>query len=197
MLHYVPMAMLVLTAFLYSCGTVLFYPCEEAFDYTLQICGGSCYQFQPFMGIFDTVFTVYAPIGLITLFTGALIIRVLYHKRKMQQKNRWKKNLRMLTQLLSIVILHFAVWIPPCIIFTISAVAVSLPELQPITEYLGVLILFIYIGVLGSPFTSLFALPEVNEKASEVMRRLRGRPNGNRVQAVSTNTRQLNVGNTH
>lgn len=194
--HFVPMVAVILVAFIYSCGTVLFYPCEENFDYSLQLCGGACYQFQPWMGTFDNVFSVYAPIISITLFTGALVIRVLHQKRKMQQRDLWKKNIRMLTQLLSIVVLHFIAWMPTCIILTISAMATTNSELLPITQYIWVSISCLYIGVLGSPLTSLFALPEIYEKACRVMRRLLRRAQHGRVHALTTNTRQALATNT-
>ena len=92
MLHNVPLIMVCLVSVLYQCGTILFYPCEEVFVYTVQVCGGACYQFQPIISTIDVLVTVYTPIFLITFFTAALIIRVLYQKRRMQQKNRWKKN---------------------------------------------------------------------------------------------------------
>ena len=102
-----------------------------------------------------------------------------------------EKELRMLVQLLSIVILHYVSWIPACIVVTVSLVRNPPPQLVSELQSSWILINIIYIGVLGCPLTSLFALPEVKEKASEVMHRRLRRPNGNRVHAVSTNTRQL------
>ena len=183
------MAGLLTFALIYSCGEMIFYPCDEMFDYTVQLCGGACYQFQPLMGTIDVLITVFLPLFLITLFTVVLIIRVIYQKRRMQQKNIRKKNLRMLIQLLSVVILHLVVWMPACVVLIISVVQQPAPALIQELQYSWVLLNFIYIGVLGSPFTSLVALPELKEKAAALMDRVWARPMNNRTNVVPPNTR--------
>ena len=174
-----------MASFIYVCGAVIFYPCEEKFDYTVQLCGSSCYQFQPFMGLFDVVLTVFVPIFFITLFNIVLILRVFYHKRRMQQKNIWKKNVSMLVQLLAIVLLYVLVWLPTCIVLIISLVQVPAPQLILELQYAWVLLNLLYIGVLGSPFTSIVALPELKEKVTKLIRRLRGQLSVNQVVPVS------------
>ena len=66
--------------------------------------------------------TVYTPILLTNLVTPTLIIRVLYQKRKIQQKNISKKNRGMLAQLLLVVPLHYITWILASIVLTSSVV---------------------------------------------------------------------------
>ena len=63
-------------------------------------------------------------------------------------------------------------------------------------QYTWVLLNLIYFGVLGSPFSSLGALPELKEKAAELMRYMRRHPVDRRTHAASTNTRQVNGTNT-
>ena len=189
LIHYVPMTAILFLSFIYSSGFILFYPCEEAFDYTAQICGGACYQYDPTMGTVDVVVTVFLPLFLITLFNTVLILRVLNQKRRMQQKNIWKKNLHLLIQLLSITLLHYIVWLPTCIIILISIVQVPPPVIVQEVQASWVLFDLLYVAVLGSPFTCAYALPEIREKISAFIHGVRLRAAVNTVTAIPLSTR--------
>ena len=182
------MTVTLFSSFIYSTGLILLYPCEEAFDYTPQICGGACYQYNPTMGTVDLGITVFLPIFLITVFNAVLISRVLHQKRRMQQRNLWKKNMSLLVQLLSITLLHYIVWLPTCISIVISIVEVPPPRIVQELQAGWVLLNLIYVAVLGSPFTCAYALPEMREKIDAVVHRVRDRPALNTVTAIPLST---------
>jgi len=167
------MTLLVVVAVVYSCCTVYLYPCEETFDYSIQVCGGACYQLQPIMGQFDLAFTVFMPLFLITLFNIILVARVLYQKRQMQQKNVWKKNIHMLVQLFTITLVHYFAFIPTCILLIVTVVEVPAPQLIQELEASWVLLNLIYIAVLVTPITCTFAFPELREKINEFIHQIR------------------------
>lgn len=154
----------IVIATVYSCGTVLFYPCTEAFDYTIQLCGGPCFQLNPVMGQIDLVVTIYIPLSCIIFFNTFLVIRVILQKHRMLQKNIWKKNLGMLLQLLSITVLHVGVWMPCIIVILIILAHPSPSELTIQLQSSWVLINMIYIAVLGNPLVCIFAIPEIKEE---------------------------------
>ncbi|CAF1314911.1 unnamed protein product [Rotaria sp. Silwood1] len=160
--HYVPMIVLTLTAVVYSCAAVIFAPCEEVFDYTIQICGGSCYQLLPANGTFDLIFTVIIPLSIIVGFNAILMIRVIKQKRRMLL-NVWKKNLKMLIQLLSVSMLHVAGWMPFIIAFSIVMTNNPPPEIALELQSSWILINVMYIGVVANPFVCMFAVPEIKE----------------------------------
>ena len=163
-MHYVPIGVALLASAICSCSAILFYPCAEAFDYTIQLCGGPCYQVQPLMGTVDVTVSVFLPLSLITLFNVLLTARVLMQKRRMQQTNIWRKNVCLLIQLLSITFLHWIVLMPTCVVIIVSLVAVPAPLLVQELQADWILFNLIYIAVLGSPFTCAFALPELKGK---------------------------------
>ncbi|CAF1104706.1 unnamed protein product [Rotaria sp. Silwood1] len=164
LIHYIPMTILIILAICYSCGTVLFVPCIELFDYTSQLCGGPCFQLQPSIGTFDLVFTVFSPLFCIIFFNSFLIIRVIQQKRRMLQKNVWKKNLGMLIQLLSVSILHVIVWLPVTIVILIAMTNYPPPAIIIELQTSWVLINIMYIAVLINPLVCFFAIPEIKEK---------------------------------
>ncbi|CAF3039543.1 unnamed protein product [Rotaria sp. Silwood2] len=160
--HYVPMIVLALTAVVYSCAAVIFAPCEEVFDYTMQICGGSCYQLLPANGTFDVISTVMIPLSIIIGFNAILMIRVIKQKRRML-RNVWKKNLGMLIQLLYVSILHVAGYIPVSILVSIVMTNNPPPEIALELQSSWILINVMYIGVVANPFVCMFAIPEIKE----------------------------------
>ncbi|CAF5138588.1 unnamed protein product, partial [Rotaria sp. Silwood1] len=164
LIHYIPMTILIILAICYSCGTVLFVPCIELFDYTSQLCGGPCFQLQPSIGTFDLVFTVFSPLFCIIFFNSFLIIRVIQQKRRMLQKNVWKKNLGMLIQLLSVSILHVIVWLPVTIVILIAMTNYPPPAIIIELQTSWVLINIMYIAVLINPLVCFFAIPEIKDK---------------------------------
>ncbi len=46
LLHYGPLAFLVIYPPLLYFGLIVIYPCENSFDYTQLVCGGACYQYE-------------------------------------------------------------------------------------------------------------------------------------------------------
>ncbi|CAF3681997.1 unnamed protein product [Rotaria sp. Silwood1] len=99
-------------------------------------------------------------ISVSTLASLVLLSRVVWQKRRMQQRQMWKKNRRLLIQLLYIVILHNLVWLPMVICWLIIIFS---PVPQPFLVELSINILpyGIYIVILVCPFVSLISLPEL------------------------------------
>ncbi|CAF1527267.1 unnamed protein product [Adineta ricciae] len=163
-IHYAPMATFTLIAIIYSCSAVLFYPCEEHFSYVDQLCGGSCYQLEAAIGTFDVIFTVYMPLSCIIFFNVLLCMRVMLQRRRMRQKNVWKKNVGMLGQLLSVSAIHTIVWLPVTIVLVLAATSERPSDLLIELQTSFVLINIIYLSVLGNPVVCVFALPEIKQK---------------------------------
>lgn len=187
--------MLTVVAVVYSCATCLFYPCEEQYSYESQLCGGPCFQLHKGIGTFDLIFTIYIPLPCIIFFNCLLIIRVIRQKRRMSQKNVWKKNFGMLVQLLSVSILHTVVWMPVIIVIIIALG--SNPPSDLIIQLQGSLVLIniIYLAVLGNPVVCLYAIPEIREKVITFKNRIRQRFFGydvNQIHPLSVKTFQTN-----
>lgn len=173
-------------AVVYSCGTVLFSGCQEGFTYYNQLCGGPCFQLDPILGYFDLAFTVFLPLFTILVFNTSLILRVIYQKRRMLQRNIWRKNIRMLGQLLTVSLLHVTVWIPVVTVILIALTSSPPPAIILDLQASWVLINLMYLAVLGNPIVSIIAIPEINAKADAWIRRLKYKICGGRIEPVIT-----------
>ncbi|CAF4574487.1 unnamed protein product, partial [Rotaria sp. Silwood2] len=109
-------------------------------------------------------FTVFSPLSCIIFFNCFLIMRVIKQKRRMLQKNVWKKNLGMLIQLLSVSLLHSLVWLPVTIVILIVMTNNPPPTIIIELQSSWVLINIMYIAVLINPLVCIFAIPEIKEK---------------------------------
>lgn len=158
------MFVLFIFGFVYSFTLVVFYPCTDNFDYTIEICGGACYEFQPFWGILDWIVTVIGPLCIIILFNMVLVGQVFLQRRKMMRTNVWKHNLALLLQLLSITTLHCIAWLPVCIVSIISQVAATPSEVIQELQNNWTLVSPIYAAIIGCPVVCIFALPELKDK---------------------------------
>ena len=156
---------------IYPCGVVFFGRCQESFDYGNQLCGGSCYQLDPALSTFDLLFAILLPLLLIIFCNCLLIFRVIYQKRRMLQRDMWRKNIRLVTQLLLVSVLHASVWMPVAIVIFITLFDSSAPPIVLDLQASFVLFNLVYISVLGNPVVSVFAIPEIKAKISELTRR--------------------------
>ncbi|CAF3567756.1 unnamed protein product [Rotaria sp. Silwood1] len=123
-------------------------------------CGAPCYFYETTISTFDQFFDIIFPVVVSSLASLVLLSRVVWQKRRMQQRQMWKKNRRLLIQLLYIVILHNLVWLPMVICWLIIIFS---PVPQPFLVELSINILpyGIYIVILVCPFVSLISLPEL------------------------------------
>ena len=101
----------------YSFSFLMFYSCENQFNYNAVVRGTACYTLQPILGIANWIFSILGPLLVIIFSNIFLIIRVIQQKRQMAQKNS-----RMLIQLLSITSLPCLLWLPLSIISVMNII---------------------------------------------------------------------------
>ncbi|CAF3492751.1 unnamed protein product [Rotaria socialis] len=158
------MCTLIIFGFAYSFSLVVFYPCTNQFDYTIETCGGACYESEPFWGILDWVVTAVGPLCVIIVSNMILVGRVFIQRRKMMRANVWRHNLALLIQLLLITTLHCAAWLPVCIVSLISQAEVSSSQVIQELQNNWILVSPIYLSIIGCPIVCIFALPELKDK---------------------------------
>lgn len=123
-------------------------------------CGGPCYFFDPTIGTFDQCINLVLPAAVSTFASTALLYRVIRQKQRMQQHRMWRKNRRLVLQLLYIVILHNIVWLPMVICSSIMFFS-TISQSILVDLSINILPNGIYIVILLCPFISLNSLPEL------------------------------------
>ncbi len=159
-LHYLPIIICLVYPFLYYVGMIYIYPCVNYFDYTTNLCGGPCYVFDPLPSTFDLIFNLafFETIGVVT--NIVLVIRVLRKKYRMKQQNMWKKNRRLLVQVLSITVLH-NIMLFFMVIFMLIELFSPVPQPTLVDITFNELQYGVYLVHLLCPFVSLIGLPEL------------------------------------
>lgn len=159
---------------------IVIYPCTNQFDYTMVTCGGPCYYYEPIVSTFDQFVNLILPVAVSSLVSLIVLIRVIRKKQHMRQQRIWKKNRRLVIQLLYVVISHNVVWLPMVICSTIMYFGAASQE---ILLYLAINILpiGIYVVILLCPFTSLLSLPKLSvQTEARVVPQLRTNPHASR-----------------
>lgn len=160
LLHYIPILFFIAYPLILYIILICFYPCMNSFDYAVNTCGGPCYLFEKWASIFDTILNLALPLFICTITNILLLIRVLRQKHRMRQQQIWKKNKRLIIQLLSIVILHNIVWFPTIISLLIILFSpVTFPILINMT--LDLYPYGYYMVAMLCPFISIIGLPEL------------------------------------
>ena len=95
-----------------------------------------------------------------------LLVRVIEQKRRIAQRDLWRRNRRLITQLLSVSLLYFTVWVPILfcflmVLFTSNNLVVKLS-----VSYLNY---YQYLGMLLYPFICLIGLKEIQDSLKEHM----------------------------
>ncbi|CAF3297896.1 unnamed protein product [Rotaria sp. Silwood2] len=159
-LHYIPMILCIIYPIGLYTYLIFFYPCINQFNYTMITCNAPCYFYETAISTFDQFIDLIFPVVVSSLASLVLLSRVVWQKRRMQQRQMWKKNRRLLIQLLYIVILYNLVWLPMIICWLVIILS---PVPQPFLVELSINILpyGIYIVILLCPFVSLISLPEL------------------------------------
>ena len=113
MCHYIPIAVCMLYPSLLYFILIFLYPCEPVYDFTQLLCVIPCYFFSSGIANFDTFFNNWAPIFAIPVLSGTLFARFLVKKRQMRNEAfRWKRDRKMVIQLLTITSLYLFMWSP-------------------------------------------------------------------------------------
>ena len=84
LLHYGPIAILVLYCSTLYVGIVMLYTCQPAYDVHLYICGGPCYSSELVLGMFDWIGNG------ISMELGTLLINIVLIIRHFIQRHRMK-----------------------------------------------------------------------------------------------------------
>ena len=111
--HYIPIMICLIYPWLFHFIYIFLYRCEPIYDYTQLLCLIPCYFLTMNVANLDTFLNNWVPIFAIPLFSGALFIRYHLQKRRTQIHGfRWKRDRRMVIQLLSITLLYCLTWGP-------------------------------------------------------------------------------------
>jgi hypothetical protein len=166
--HYIPIFFCLIYPIIFYIYTIFFYSCENIFDYQQYLCGSPCFKANSFLlNGYDQLIHTLIPYVIIVLFSLALLNRVIRQKRRVQgQLFSWRKQKRIVSQLLSIVCLYTIIITPSFVIFTIRA---SISKTFAKTEYTLYISYLFYFLTLFLPFVCLGSVGELRKKIKSLL----------------------------
>jgi hypothetical protein len=160
--HYLPLIIILAYVVPYYTIVIFFPPCENTFDYSAAVCGGlACYHSHGFLGMWEFAANCSAPVIIESIVSIALILRVQWQKRRLHQSNRWRKQRRMVIQLLLVSSVSISVTLPFYAISILEYCGISSVSMNEVDFDLFYLTYFIYFLF---PFASLCQFPELRKK---------------------------------
>lgn len=171
--HYAPITAILLYCQVYYI-LVYFGPfCENSFDGF--VAGGvfvPCAFDKTILGTWDLLVHQMIPTLLIIVFSIGLGARVLWQKRKLNQRMGWRKSRKMTVQLLSISAVYLIFNAPWTILIFAFQYGLSADIALPAMSYA---IYFYYYVVFLFPFVSCGSVPNVREKLRQIFSRCKRR----------------------
>ncbi|CAF4612003.1 unnamed protein product [Rotaria sp. Silwood1] len=162
--HYLPIIICLIYPFIFYIYTIPFYTCEnDVVHFHIILCGSPCFKRESYiLNWYDMLMHSVLPCAFIVTFSLALLIRVIKQKRRLQRKLfSWRKQRRMIIQLLSITCLYIIINIPLFIIIFIQQCCLKTFAVVEHDLYLFYLYYFLLIFL---PFVCLGSLGNLREK---------------------------------
>jgi hypothetical protein len=174
--HYAPLLFVPVIFSIWYFVLVIFYPCEQQFDYTELWCNGACYLSFVVIGTIDWIFSSWISVLITIICNILLIVRVVYQKLKISRARTWQTTRKLVIQLSSISFLFVSIYLPVIIFGSIRVWK------DPNFLFALTIVYLVYVSYLVPlllPFVALLSLPEI-------VRRIKHRLScfGNQVQPI-------------
>ena len=170
LVHYLPMAVLLLYCLVYYAVMYFFPPCSNFYSSVRKTCAYPCIVMNPRFFIYDTVAQQILPVFVIVLSSMLLLVRVVWQKHRLRLAQQWRKNRKMTIQLLSISLLYLFFSFPYCVVSILMLCGLPSDLVLSLYDYSVFLIDF---PVLLFPFICLLSFSEVRTRLVKTFRRRR------------------------
>ncbi|CAF1159525.1 unnamed protein product [Adineta steineri] len=163
--HYLPLIIIVTYLLLFYLIVVFLLPCENNYLYTALVCGQSpCYESYGILGMWEFILHAATPILLEGIASIALLLRVQIQKRRLRQSNQWRKQRRMIIQLLLVTTINIGINFSNSALFFAHLFDVPpeyVAEVQLYFSFLDYFVIFLF------PIISLGQFPDLRKTMKE------------------------------
>jgi len=157
--HYCTLLFCCLYPPIYYLYFTFFFPCVNNYDYSQPLCGEACFTFSKIAVLIDYFGNILLPVLTIVVVNFMLLMKVILLKRRMaskstsaaQDQSLWKKNRRMIVQLMTIATATSLSWLP----FIICAIADTFNSSLVSGNLLTLLNFLPYFNCMLTPFLAV------------------------------------------
>lgn len=164
-LRYIPLTVCFILPISLYIFLVFLFPCT---NYFIFWCGAPCYMTIPFWQVFSWLVDNGIPMFILIIANVILTLRIISHKRRMQQANIWLKNARMFIQLICVASLYAICWLPFLISGQVTTYTKDLSSTASML-FLEYFVYLPYITVTLCPFVCVLGLWRDLHKRQRVM----------------------------
>ena len=168
--HYLPLCLLLIYMIGFYLGILIFPPCENIFQYDLEVCGMEpCYEHVSWLNLWDYLINGTMCTLIEAICSVSLLVRVLHKRCRAHRSLRWKKHRKMTIQLLSISALSLSITLPQTLITAVQQIVPGMDDFgSDVAPYFFYLTTYV---VLFLPFVALASFPELLPKLPNLRRR--------------------------
>ncbi|CAF0745279.1 unnamed protein product [Adineta ricciae] len=160
--HYFPLFFIITYIFLFYIIGIFILPCDNVYNYSALYCGVyPCLEWNDFLNTWETVVHYCVPVILESIVSTGLLVRVQWQKRRLRQSIQWRKQRRMIIQLLLISGINIPLNLPLYIIYIAQYCGLHWDiSLQPKLWFY----FLSYSVILFFPFASLCQFPALRKQ---------------------------------
>lgn len=161
--HYLPIIIILMYCFCYYSIIYLVPFCENSFDYLKMygLASVHCIYKNPVIPKYNIFSNGIIPALIIIIFSFTLLFRVLWQQSRLRRSINWRKQRKMIIQLLSISIIYLVLYAPYILLYLAYNLGLSRTIGAEFTVYL---IFFVYYITFLFPFVTCLTLPQLGTK---------------------------------
>ncbi|CAF1254485.1 unnamed protein product [Rotaria sordida] len=166
-IHYLPLILILLYCMIYYSIAHFFPPCENYFDDSTMQCCYLCFYDYYALFMWEMIAHEIIPSIIIVISSITLIARVSWQKHRVNQLIQWRKQRKMVIQLLSISLLFVIFFFPLTVMNFLYLCGLPSDMGTEVFEY--ILFLSYYMPLL-LPFVCILSLPGLRNKIINILR---------------------------
>ncbi|CAF1297490.1 unnamed protein product [Adineta ricciae] len=165
--HYLPIMAIVVYSIMYWFLLIFFPACEDRiFLQPMNGVPAPCMAYQLFWGKWNTVCHLILPTFIITIFSSALLFRILWQKTRLNRSIQWRQNRKMTIQLVLISLLYLFFNLPRSILISVT---VDGRSLYLIIQLLMHLAFFAVQLIFFLPFICYMTIPGSGKRLKKLL----------------------------
>ncbi|CAF3932719.1 unnamed protein product [Adineta steineri] len=165
--HYFPLFMCMIWPMIFYFVIFIILPCSIPFNYNIYQCNRyGCLLGNPAIQLVDSIVNYIMSPFIIVIFSVTLLVRVLYHRHRINQRIDWRNYRKMIVQLLALSFLYLVFQLPQVIMYV--AYSAGLSRSIGGSYYSDSFFLIYYVTLL-TPFVTVMSLPDLQTKCRNVI----------------------------
>ncbi|CAF1375590.1 unnamed protein product [Adineta ricciae] len=165
--HYLPLCICFICPCIFYAIVLFILPCAVPYTYDSWMCNRySCYIRTRSAALWESIIHFILPAFITTFSSIVLLIRVINHRHRIQQRITWRNYKKLASQLLPISAIYLIFDLPPMTLYAAYSAGLSWSFAA---DYFSDGLFLLYWIIFLVPFASVMSLPDIRAKCKDAI----------------------------